>query len=373
MPSTHPPSANSTTSSLQPPQYSSLGFDGSQPSNPNGLSNIPTGIYLDEFNPQMPQLINPPSSLNSLELFGEPGRIWQPQGHVIAPAEQNSQPRPDIQLGSSTPSGFIGGHFNDLSATVPSDFWDLHSGSDLIAENPNHGANSASQMATPTIQRPYLLQSQTWLPAPTVSLDLPLYELSNSAASGSGNIVCSETNTINNLVNDVSNTASSWSFPEARSTVSTAPLARVPSWVPTAATEPIDILHPDQYVLGPQNESNGPLFSGNNTLEATFEQQRRESDRNDCEAIGASGIDVYQPDKLNQLLTGPTQIKAAARVFGPSRPVSLPPARRGGRKGVLSKEELEKRRESRRAGVCIKCRQMKLKVSSSHDQREIRV
>jgi hypothetical protein len=167
--STHLLSANSTTSSLQLPQYTSLGFDGSQPSNTNGLSNIPTGIYLDEFNPQMPQLINPPGSLNSFELFGEHDRIWQPQDHVIAPAEQNSQPRPDTQLGSPTLSGFIGGHFNDLSATVPSDFWDLHSGSDLIAEYPNHGANNTSQMATPTIQRPYLLQSQTWLPAPTVS------------------------------------------------------------------------------------------------------------------------------------------------------------------------------------------------------------
>ena len=48
--------------------------------------------------------------------------------------------------------------------------------------------------------------------------------------------------------------------------------------------------------------------------------------------------------------------------FGPSRMVSLPPARKGGRKGPLSVEELKKRREARKQGVCIRCRQVKEKV-----------
>jgi hypothetical protein len=52
----------------------------------------------------------------------------------------------------------------------------------------------------------------------------------------------------------------------------------------------------------------------------------------------------------------------AGVAFGPSRPVSLPPARKGGKKGPLSLKELEKRREARRQGVCIRCRNIKEKV-----------
>jgi hypothetical protein len=48
--------------------------------------------------------------------------------------------------------------------------------------------------------------------------------------------------------------------------------------------------------------------------------------------------------------------------FGPSRPILLPPARKGGRKGRLSRSELENLRESRKQGVCIRCRKMKDKV-----------
>lgn len=48
--------------------------------------------------------------------------------------------------------------------------------------------------------------------------------------------------------------------------------------------------------------------------------------------------------------------------FGPSRPVSLRPARRGGRRGSLSSKELEERREARRQGACLRCRKTKEKV-----------
>jgi hypothetical protein len=56
------------------------------------------------------------------------------------------------------------------------------------------------------------------------------------------------------------------------------------------------------------------------------------------------------------------QIGAPAKPFGPSRPFSIPPARKGGRKGPLSVEELKRRRESRKQGVCIRCRRLKSKV-----------
>jgi hypothetical protein len=50
--------------------------------------------------------------------------------------------------------------------------------------------------------------------------------------------------------------------------------------------------------------------------------------------------------------------------FGPSRPVLLSPARRGGRKRPLSAEEKKRRKESRKHGICIRCRNMKTRVSS---------
>ena len=52
------------------------------------------------------------------------------------------------------------------------------------------------------------------------------------------------------------------------------------------------------------------------------------------------------------------------RTFGPSRPVSLPPARRGGRKGPRSALELKNLRETKKQGVCIRCRKMKEKVAT---------
>ncbi len=306
----------------------------------------------------MPQPINHPSCLNSLSLFAEYDQLGQPQDHMIAPAEQNLQPCPDIQLASPTSSSFVGGHFNDLSAPIPSDFWASHPGSDLLREYPNYGANNSSQMAATAIQHPHLLQSQSWIPTSTVPLDLPFYELSSNAAFGPANIVCSETDTIYSLVRDVGNTASSCRFPEARSTVSTAASGTVPTWALTTATESIDVLRPDQHFIASHNEINGPSFFRNDTLEAELQDQRHESDGNDSNAIRFPEIAMYQPEKLNQPTAEPTRVISAARAFGPSRPVSLPPARRGGRKGALSKEELEKRRESRRAGVCIRCRQM---------------
>jgi len=49
--------------------------------------------------------------------------------------------------------------------------------------------------------------------------------------------------------------------------------------------------------------------------------------------------------------------------FGPSRPVSLLPARKGGRKSALSAQEKEQAREARKQGICIRCRKIKVKVS----------
>ena len=41
----------------------------------------------------------------------------------------------------------------------------------------------------------------------------------------------------------------------------------------------------------------------------------------------------------------------------------LPPARRGGRRGKLSKEQMEAQKEARLRGVCIRCRRTRIKVN----------
>ena len=361
MSSIQPLSADSTTYSFQMPQYTTPEFDGSQPLNTNSHSTIPTGVYHGDFTQQTPQLFSPSNSLNPLELFVEHNQMWQTQGQLIAPAEQNLQPFPDIQVDSPILSNLVSSHCNDPSTTFSSDF------SDLLPEYSNHGPDGTSQMVTSTIQRPYFLQSQSSLPAPTFPLDLPLYELSSNAVSGSGNTVFSETSITNNLVHEAAIAPSSCSFPEPRNAIFTGPLATAPAWALTPATESMDIVHSDQYVLQPHNEALGLSFSENNILETNLQEQELESDGNEPREIGVSRIFTYQPGELNRSAE-PTQARTGARVFGPSRPVSLLPARKGGRVGALSKKELQKRRESRRAGVCIRCRRTKSKVSSSHDQ-----
>jgi hypothetical protein len=59
------------------------------------------------------------------------------------------------------------------------------------------------------------------------------------------------------------------------------------------------------------------------------------------------------------------------RHFGPSRPVKLPPARKGGRKGKLSAREKLIRMESRKQGACIRCRATKTKVSMTEHSKGV--
>lgn len=90
--------------------------------------------------------------------------------------------------------------------------------------------------------------------------------------------------------------------------------------------------------------------------------------RMNMEVTENSNNAMYRPDKSSQA-TEPFQAKGLVKTFGPSRPVSLPPARRGGRKSVLPLEKLKKRREARKQGVCIRCRQLKSQVSNHQNQR----
>jgi hypothetical protein len=57
-----------------------------------------------------------------------------------------------------------------------------------------------------------------------------------------------------------------------------------------------------------------------------------------------------------------TGIGKLRKIFGPSRPVSLPPPRRGGRKGPLTVEDKAIRKRARQQGACIRCRQTKKMV-----------
>ena len=59
----------------------------------------------------------------------------------------------------------------------------------------------------------------------------------------------------------------------------------------------------------------------------------------------------------------PDQNNMSRPKFGPSRPVFLLPARKGGRKGPLSAQQKKQGRESRKQGICFRCRNMKVKVS----------
>lgn len=52
------------------------------------------------------------------------------------------------------------------------------------------------------------------------------------------------------------------------------------------------------------------------------------------------------------------------RLFGPLKNIkTLPPKRRGGRRGPLSISQLDQRKRAKRQGICIRCRKLRTKVS----------
>ncbi|KAI9745037.1 MAG: hypothetical protein M1818_001315 [Claussenomyces sp. TS43310] len=82
------------------------------------------------------------------------------------------------------------------------------------------------------------------------------------------------------------------------------------------------------------------------------------------EAIEIPDNDTAITNTGNQLASSSVNKKrGVATAFGPSRAISLPPARKGGRRGPLPVASLKKRRETMKQGVCIRCRQTKEKVA----------
>jgi len=69
-------------------------------------------------------------------------------------------------------------------------------------------------------------------------------------------------------------------------------------------------------------------------------------------------------ERFSNKSTAPVISEGLKPLLGLAHPISLPRARTGGRKGPLSAQEREGRRESRKQGVCIRCRKMKEKVGN---------
>jgi hypothetical protein len=117
----------------------------------------------------------------------------------------------------------------------------------------------------------------------------------------------------------------------------------------------------DQHIWGNMNTQWGP--SSSLEISSTTEAfnsvvQEQGSFQNPCTIS-------ENPETATKIQLSSADINLTDRSpnsFGPSRMVSLPPARKGGRKGPLSVAELKKRREAKKQGVCIRCRQLKEKV-----------
>jgi hypothetical protein len=72
-----------------------------------------------------------------------------------------------------------------------------------------------------------------------------------------------------------------------------------------------------------------------------------------------------------QILNGtPSSGAPSRRLFGPPRTIkTLPPPRRGGRRGPLSASQLDQRRRAKKQGICIRCRKLKTKASNPNFYR----
>ncbi len=66
---------------------------------------------------------------------------------------------------------------------------------------------------------------------------------------------------------------------------------------------------------------------------------------------------------LTERLLAELKKQESAPAVGGHKP--LPPARRGGRRGKLSKEQMEAQKVARLRGVCIRCRRTRIKVNYS--------
>jgi hypothetical protein len=69
-----------------------------------------------------------------------------------------------------------------------------------------------------------------------------------------------------------------------------------------------------------------------------------------------------------QILNGNPDLAATSRrLFSPPRIIkTLPPPRRGGRRGPLSISQLDQRKRAKKQGICIRCRKLKTKASNSN-------
>lgn len=97
---------------------------------------------------------------------------------------------------------------------------------------------------------------------------------------------------------------------------------------------------------------------------------------NSLQPLSSSTVPFASPDSMalqstkqprysqRQILNGtPDSAATSRRLFGPRRIIrTLPPVRRGGRRGPLSASQLEQRNRARKSGICIRCRKLKERV-----------
>lgn len=104
------------------------------------------------------------------------------------------------------------------------------------------------------------------------------------------------------------------------------------------------------------SHQNGPTFDGKSAqsiLSVLSGTPTQELHLHSEPSLAAPRAEMHLPVATAALPMG---------TFGPVRPVTLPPLRRGGKKGPLSAQERQTRKEVRRRGVCIRCRRLKQKV-----------
>ncbi|KAE9364286.1 hypothetical protein N431DRAFT_488875, partial [Stipitochalara longipes BDJ] len=188
-----------------------------------------------------------------------------------------------------------------------------------------------------------ILHSSTWSSGSTIPLLWSLHSPSEIIASEPNSTYSSAGNITDQSNWGLINSSNEYNLLGIGNAQATVPFTAMSAWNPLSLPENLDIPEESQ------------ILNDKTYMEDMIQDQYITQ-----EPIRSIGIPSNIPNHPQSLAQTP-KTDVATKPFGPSRPISLPPARRGGKKGPLSVEGLQKRRESRKQGVCIRCRRWKSK------------
>ena len=313
---------------------------------PVGPQNYPSEIHYGHFHESPPQLVSQPSFEGSIELTVEQSHNLQTQPYTIStnpPALHDSQQGLETQPTSYAFSDLLAKDVDIFSQGLLAGFSEDQLTSFQVLDSMEVDRNSRREIGPSAFHEVDILQSSTWASGSTIPPLLSLHRPSEIVASVPKSSHISAANIAGQSNWGPTNSSSKYTLSGTGSAQAAVRFSAQSIWDPFLSPENLDMTEQAQ------------ILNDMSYLEDMAQDQQKVQ-----EPIHTPS---NNPKHFQDLVQTP-KTDVAPKPFGPSQPISLPLARKGGRKGPLSVEELQKRRESRKQGVCIRCRRLKQKVIS---------